>query len=193
MYFFGIPNNNAEYIQAYSRTGRKYTGIVIDIIRLMRLRDRSYLKNFVIFHQNKDDLVESVPINRWAKNAIYSTLPGLLSGLIMQYYTIETGIDQLYSAVEVKKLLQTGKIQKDDVIEKLIGIYGCNPQEKLSQTYMEIIRKEVEQILSDIENGSFNSNTFLSNAIGKFSKGKKMPMRSLRDTEEQIEIQITGG
>lgn len=39
MYFFGMPNNNAEYIQAYSRTGRKYTGIVIDIIRLMRVRD----------------------------------------------------------------------------------------------------------------------------------------------------------
>ena len=49
MYFFGMPNNNAEYIQAYSRTGRKYTGIVIDIIRLMRVRDRSYLKNFVTF------------------------------------------------------------------------------------------------------------------------------------------------
>lgn len=43
MYFFGMPNNNAEYIQAYSRTGRKHTGIVIDIIRLMRVRDRSYL------------------------------------------------------------------------------------------------------------------------------------------------------
>ena len=93
MYFFGMPNNNAEYIQAYSRTGRKYTGIVIDIIRLMRVRDRSYLKNFVTFHQNKDDLVESVPINRWAKNAIYSTLPGILSGVIMQYYTILTDTD----------------------------------------------------------------------------------------------------
>ena len=84
MYFFGMPSNNAEYIQAYSRTGRKYTGIVIDIIRLLRIRDRSYLKNFVIFHQNKEDLVEAVPINRWAKNAIYSTLPGLFVALIYQ-------------------------------------------------------------------------------------------------------------
>ena len=40
MYFFGMPNNNAEYIQAYSRSGRQYTGIVIDVIRLMRIRDR---------------------------------------------------------------------------------------------------------------------------------------------------------
>lgn len=92
MYFFGMPNNNAEYIQAYSRVGRKYAGIVIDIIRLMRVRDRSYLKNFIVFHQNKDDLVESVPVNRWAKNAIYSTLPGMLSGLLIGVYLYEDKI-----------------------------------------------------------------------------------------------------
>lgn len=190
MYFFGMPNNNAEYIQAYSRTGRKYTGIVIDIIRLMRVRDRSYLKNFVVFHQNRDDLVESVPINRWAKNAIYSTLPGLLSGLLMQYYTIQTDSDALYQVVKVKKLLLDGAITIDDVTDKLISAYDCNDQEKLSIAYMEIIREETNNILSGIRNGNFTANDFLSEAIAKFSKGKKSPMRSLRDTEEQIVIEI---
>lgn len=190
MYFFGMPNNNAEYIQAYSRTGRKYTGIVIDIIRLMRVRDRSYLKNFVVFHQNKDDLVESVPINRWAKNAIYSTLPGLLSGLLMQYYTVKTDTDNFYQAVKIKKLLSDGTISVDDVIEKLICVYGCNDQEKMSLSYKEIIVEEVTNILYGIQNGNFTTNDFLSDAISKFSKGKKSPMRSLRDTEEQIVIKI---
>lgn len=190
MYFFGMPNNNAEYIQAYSRTGRKYTGIVIDIIRLMRVRDRSYLKNFVVFHQNRDDLVESVPINRWAKNAIYSTLPGLLAGLIMQYYTVQVGEDNLYSVVKVKKLLTEGAIDIEDAIDKLIAIYGCNPQEKLSLSYEETIREEVTNILTGIRNGNFDKNEFLSDSIAKFSRGKKKPMTSLRDTEEQIEIKI---
>ena len=190
MYFFGMPNNNAEYIQAYSRTGRKYTGIVIDIIRLMRVRDRSYLKNFVVFHQNRDDLVESVPINRWAKNAIYSTLPGLISGLIMQYYTVQTESDNLYQAVKVKKLLTNGAISIPDVIEKLIKAYGCNEQEKMSLAYKEIIEEEATAILLGIQNGNFATDVFLSNAIAKYSKGKKSPMRSLRDTEEQILIQI---
>lgn len=190
MYFFGMPNNNAEYIQAYSRTGRKYTGIVIDIIRLMRVRDRSYLKNFVVFHQNRDDLVESVPINRWAKNAIYSTLPGLLAGLIMQYYTVQLGEDNLYSVVKVKKLLTEGAINIEDAIQKLTAIYGCNPQEKLSLAYEETIREEVTNILTGIRNGNFDKNEFLSDAIAKFSRGKKKPMTSLRDTEEQIEIKI---
>lgn len=190
MYFFGMPNNNAEYIQAYSRTGRKYTGIVIDIIRLMRTRDRSYLKNFVVFHQNSDDLVEGVPINRWAKNAIYSTLPGLLSALLMQYYTIENNLDALYCAVDLKKMLNEGKIDEADVIHHMIGIYACNDREKLSFAYKEIIEEEVHNILNGIANGNFQKDEFLSDAISKYTHGKKRPMISLRDTEEQIEIKI---
>ena len=190
MYFFGMPNNNAEYIQAYSRTGRKHTGIVIDIIRLMRVRDRSYLKNFVVFHQNKDDLVESVPINRWAKNAIYSTLPGLLAGLIMQYYAGQAGEENLYKAVKVKKLLTDGTIDIEDAIKKMTEIYGCTPQEKLSLAYEETIREEVTNILTGIRDGNFDKSEFLSDAIAKFSRGRKKPMTSLRDTEEQIEIKI---
>jgi len=190
MYFFGMPNNNAEYIQAYSRTGRKHTGIVIDIIRLMRVRDRSYLKNFVIFHQNRDDLVEAVPINRWAKNAIYSTLPGLLSGMIRQYYTLKTGTNSLHNAIDVQKLLRSGDIEIDDVIDKLVHAYGCNEQEKMSLAYREIIHEETTNILLGIKNGNLTKELSLSDAIGKFSRGKKTPMTSLRDTEEQIEIKI---
>ena len=190
MYFFGMPNNNAEYIQAYSRTGRKYTGIVVDIIRLMRVRDRSYLKNFVTFHQNKDDLVESVPINRWAKNAIYSTLPGILSGVLMQYYTVETNNDNLYQAIKVKNLIMDGLIDIDDVVNMIISIYDCRDNEKMSIAYKEIIREEVPKILGGIQNGTFEKDLFLSDAIGQFSHGRLKPMRSLRDTEEQIEIKI---
>ncbi|SFG77952.1 DEAD/DEAH box helicase family protein [Oribacterium sp. WCC10] len=190
MYFFGMPNNNAEYIQAYSRTGRKYTGIVIDIIRLMRIRDRSYLKNFVVFHQNKDDLVEGVPINRWAKNAIYSTLPGVLSAILMQYYTIENGLDSMYKAVDLKKLLLEGKIREDEVISHLVGAYACNGREKLSLAYKEVIEEQVHKVLDGIANGNFTKDDFLSDAIAKYTHGKKRPMISLRDTEEQIEIKI---
>lgn len=193
MYFFGMPNNNAEYIQAYSRVGRKYAGIVIDIIRLMRVRDRSYLKNFIVFHQNKDDLVESVPVNRWAKNAVYSTLPGMLSGLLMQYYTVETDSEDFYHAYKVKKLLMNGTIDIDEVASILVELYGCNSQEKLSEGYKEIIEQQTHAILEGIKNNDFSREMFFSDAISLYSKGKKKPMRSLRDTEETLEIEITLG
>lgn len=190
MFFFGMPNNNAEYIQAYSRVGRKYSGIVIDIIRLMRVRDRSYLKNFTVFHQNKDDLIETVPINRWAKNAIYNTLPGILSGIIMQYYTVKTGEDDYYHAYKVKKQLLDGHIDINEIASNIINAYGCNSQEKQSDGYRAIIKSETEVILNGIKNNDFNRDVFFSSAIGQFSKGKKAPMTSLRDTEDLIDIDI---
>lgn len=192
MYFFGMPSNNAEYIQAYSRTGRKYTGIVIDIIRLLRVRDRSYLKNFVIFHQNKDDLVEAVPISRWARNAIYSTLPGLFAGLIHQYYTVSCDRESLYKACDVKQLINSEDITEEDVVEKLIGVYGCKASDKLSAGYEEIIKEEIHKYFDGIGNGNFDKDVFLNEAIGKYAHGKHKPMTSLRDTEETVEIKVGG-
>ncbi len=74
--------------------------------------------------------------------------------------------------------------------EKLAEAYGCNEQEKLSMAYKEIIIEETRSILTGIQNGNFTTSDYLSDAISKFSKGKKRPMTSLRDTEEQIEIRI---
>lgn len=190
MFFYGMPNTNAEYIQAYSRSGRKYTGLVVDIIRLLRVRDRAYLKNFVLFHENKDDLVESVPINRWAKNAIYNTLPGILNGLFLQYYTVSLGVESLSKANAVKKLLNDGTIEYADVIRKIIAIYGCVATEKLSINYEEIIKKEVVDILDAIKNGIYENRDSLSQSIQKANSKRFAPMTSLRDTEEQIEIII---
>lgn len=190
MYFFGIPKNNAEYIQAYSRIGRRYTGIAIDIIRLMRLRDRSYLKNFIVFHENKDDLVEMVPINRWARNAVYSTLPGLLSALVYQYYEPTLNDDSLYRTVNIQKHIQDGSLTAEDCIEQLIKIYGCCEEQKQSLIYVDSIRQEITNIFDGIANGVFDREEYFSNAIIKFDKGHREPMTSLRDTEEQLEIRL---
>ena len=185
-----MPNTNAEYIQAYSRTGRKYTGIVVDIIRLLRVRDRAYLKNFVLFHENRDDLVESVPINRWAKNAIYNTLPGLLNGLILQYYPVKLGLDSLNKTNALKKCLVEETITIADVVEKMIGIYGCSQIEKLSLNYEEIIKKEVYDILTQIKNGFFDDNDTTRKTIKSVYRKHFEPMTSLRDTEETIEVSM---
>lgn len=190
MFFFGMPNNNAEYIQAYSRVGRKYTGLVVDIIRLMRIRDRSYLKNFIEFHKNKDDLVETVPINRWARNAVYCTLPGILAGILYQYYSNAIKEEHLEQVNVLKKALNDERIQIDDVCNKIVAAYGCRPGEKLSEIYEEEIKNEVGMILGRIKNDNLGDIRFTSDAIGKCSIWRKQPMKSLRDTDEQIELDL---
>jgi len=87
-------------------------------------------------------------------------------------------------------LILDGKINEDEVIGHMIGAYACNEIEKLSIAYKEVIENEVRHILDGIENGNFQRDEFISSAIAKYSHGKKRPMISLRDTEEQIEIRI---
>lgn len=190
MFFYGMPNTNAEYIQAYSRSGRKYTGLVVDIIRLLRIRDRSYLKNFLLFHQNKDELVENVPINRWAKNAIYNTLPGILSGLLLQYYTVELNTDSLTKVEALKKYISDERISISDVVEKMIAIYGCSQTEKLSINYENIIKKYVKEIIDGIKVKIFDNNTKTTDAIKSVYSKHLGTMTSLRDTEETIEVSL---
>lgn len=183
MYFFGMPNNNAEYVQAYSRVGRKYTGIVVDIIRLARERDRSYLKNFNLFHEYKDSLIEPVPINRWAKNAIYSTLPGILSALLLQRNI------PLEKAKDVKNAILNNDITVNSIIEDLIAAYGCSKKEKLSESYREAIKNEVYMVFDGFKNDMHGTNKTIDK-LALYTIGKKRPMVSLRDTEEQVIISI---
>lgn len=117
-------------------------------------------------------------------------MPGIIAGLILQHYTVCADVNSLYKAVEVKKLLQNGTIVIDDAVHIITGIYGCNDQEKMSLAYSDIIAEETCNILSGIQNGNFSTSDKLSDVIAKFSRGKKKPMTSLRDTEEQIEIEI---
>jgi hypothetical protein len=152
MYFFGVPNNTAEYIQAYSRVGRKFPGIVIDIIRLMRERDKSYLKNFGIFHENKDLLIDPVPINRWAKNAVYLTLPGIMAAVLKQYFEPNFNVGSLHFARNIKRLLNEELISIDQVINILVDSYKCDESIPQSQFYKEIITNETISILNSIRN-----------------------------------------
>jgi len=127
MVFNGMPKHNSEYIQAYSRVGRKYTGIVIDIIRSTREKDMSYLKNFHNFHKLKDILVENVPINTWAMNSIHNTFPGILSGLLINYYIDE--FSNIYMMQELKNVinydLDNGCKLKKEIKNHIKKIYKC--------------------------------------------------------------------
>ena len=191
MFFYGIPGNTAEYIQAYSRTGRRYSSIVIDIIRPSRETDRSYLNNFVKFHEFKDILVEPVPINRWATKAIDGTLPGIFMGLLFTQYdpTIQYNVGSLFKMKNIKTAIQNGLIQKDIVKGQLLEAYGCESDGymmELGNQYRESIEIFVENIFTEI--GDIN---WLDEGIfdGFAHMGYRI-MNSLRDTDEQLIIEL---
>ena len=185
IFFYGMPNKTAEYVQAYSRAGRKYTGIVVDVMRIVRDRDMSYLKNFDSFHRYKDMLIEPVPIQRWAKNAIFNTLPGILSALLIHYFDCATPSD-------VKTMIENNLITNNDVIEMISDIYGCNEVGPDGIAYKRIIQDEITSILDGFRTYNYDPTNDENNRIAKIitmnNSINKRPMTNLRDVDVQLRL-----
>ncbi|MCD7750844.1 MAG: hypothetical protein LUI10_03765 [Lachnospiraceae bacterium] len=187
MFFYGMPGNTAEYIQAYSRTGRRYSSIVIDIMRPSRETDQSYLKNFVNFHEFKDILVESVPINRWATKAINSTLPGIFTGLLLTKYDPELQFvhGPLFWMNNIKKAIVCGSLDPDVVRNELKLIYAGDASE-IGNQYRAKIDRFVEDIFAKITDKNWEG----ENISTGFEQMGYHIMKSLRDTDSQLIIEL---
>lgn len=192
MFFYGIPGNMAEYIQAYSRTGRKHTSIVVDLIRPTRETDQSYLKNFTSIHEYKDLLVEPVPINRWATKAVDNTLPGIFTGLLLTCYDpeIQYTSGSLFFMKNIKKSIKEQKINKDSVKEQLYKSFGCTDDDgtiqDLGNQYRQKIGAFVNDVFVQIEDRSWSDETIFD---GFRLMGYRI-MNSLRDTDSQLIIEL---
>ncbi len=190
MMFYGMPGNTAEYIQAYSRVGRKHAGVVIDIMRPSREKDQSYLKNFVKFHEYKDILVDSVSINRWATKAVENTLPGILSSLILNHYVYELqySFGDVSKYGDLKKALINGAITADMLKNHAYQIYKCSDNDSsIGKLYRLTIDRIIDELIASLKNGSIAPRTYLTEA---FDRCYCHIMSSLRDTDKQVIVEM---
>ena len=191
MFFYGIPGNTAEYIQAYSRTGRKHSSIVIDIIRPSRETDQSYLKNFNKFHEYKDIMVEAVPINRWATKAIKCTLPGMFTGLLLNLYDAdyEYSGGSLFSMKNVKRAISENFLDAKTIKAQLKEAYGCTDglfDDDLGNQYAEEIDRFVDSIFAEILDQAWTDEKLFTG----FARLGYRIMNSLRDTDAQLIVEL---
>lgn len=192
MFFYGIPGNMAEYIQAYSRTGRKHTSIVVDLIRPTRETDQSYLKNFTSMHKYKDLLVEPVPINRWATKAVDNTLPGIFTSLLLTCYDpeIQYTSGSLFFMKNIKKAIKEHEIVKKTIKDQLYKSFGCTDDDgiihDLGNQYRQKIDVFVDETFVQIEDRSWSD----ENIFDGFRLMGYRIMNSLRDTDSQLIIEL---
>ena len=191
MFFYGMPGNTAECIQAYSRTGRRHSSIVVNIMRPSRETDQSYLKNFVKFHEFKDIMVEAVPINRWATKAIDGTLPGIFTGLLLTQYDLEIqySIGTLFRMQNIKKAMQQSLLDAEIIKQQLFLSYGCESGgfvNDLGNQYRENIEKFVDNIFTEIVDRNWIDETIFHG----FTMMGYHIMNSLRDTDTQLIIEL---
>lgn len=181
MVFRGMPRNMAEYIQAYSRVGRKYPGIIFVVFNPARERDQSYYKYFEKYHEYKDVLVEPVPLNRWAKFAINRTLPGIFSACVINFLEKTPGVSP-YMSSDFRKAFESRRISLDQITEFVLSCYNCNGQD-MGPYFEDYIRERVQDYVDQIL--SVDKSQFIPFVLSD------TPMNSLRDMDIPIEITST--
>lgn len=70
MFFQGIPEYTSEFIQASSRVGRKYPGLIFISFYPTRSRDIELSSSFKMYIDTMRYWVEDVSISRWCKQAL---------------------------------------------------------------------------------------------------------------------------
>jgi len=187
MVFYGMPRQNAEYIQASSRIGRAHVGVVFCCLHPVRERDQSHYSYFCKFHEFLGQLIEPVAINRWSKFSVNRTLPGLFMGILLQLIANSSGDvnpDRYYMLDFVKKKISEGSITADMFIPFLEEAYKVKNASNVGEiAFRHEIHLRIQEFLDQII-GALPGTTFVSDAL------IPKPMRSLRDVDESVEIEM---
>lgn len=78
----GQPKNTAEYIQATSRVGRKWPGLVLTVYNWARPRDLSHYETFEHYHTTFYQHVEALSVTPFAPRALDRGLSGVMVSMI---------------------------------------------------------------------------------------------------------------
>ena len=81
MVIMGQPQSTSEYIQASSRVGRRYPGLVVVLLNSAKSRDRSHYESFVTYHSALYSQVESASVTPFSSRARDRGLHGVLIAL----------------------------------------------------------------------------------------------------------------
>ena len=202
IFFYGIPSNTAEYIQSYSRVGRTYTGLVVDIIRLARNRDISFLKYFNMMHNYKDYLINETRLIPKSTIAMYRTFPGIFISLLKHYYSVKD--NRKYETLgEVDSFFfSNGNLREEnisDFLDKLFDIYKIKGLDSENSIYANFIKEVKSEFLNTIVRlhkslRTFNTvNKQLKSHIKEFTKFGFSAMTSLRDVDVNYDIGLQFG
>jgi hypothetical protein len=174
MVFFGMPRQTAEYIQSSSRAGRNHPGLIFNVCHPIRERDLSHYHFFEKYHEFLDRLVEPVPVNRWAKNSVQRTHPGLFMGLLLNHYMYQDGVDPLYFGDSAEEFID--EINEDELVERIIQMYGDGEGH---EEFMQDAEGLTDQSIDEIR---------LDDSQWTSDRLPRSAMRSLRDVDEQLPI-----
>lgn len=113
MFFAGVPNEIAEYIQASSRVGRTHVGFVMLIPTPQARRDRYVAEVHETFHRFLERMIAPPAIERWASRAVRRVIPSIiqnwLAGIVSQ--------DQFRSLPDAEKRRVRRFLERREIVD----------------------------------------------------------------------------
>ena len=134
----GQPKQNSEYIQATSRIGRKFPGLVVTIYNPYRPRDLSHYENFVGYHSQIYRFVEGTTATPFSARARDRVLAALVIAAIRLLYPNFSEND---GAAKINKLTNDELQEIEKVILERLMIVNPSAQRETKQE----IERFVEQ------------------------------------------------
>src|SRR6266700_190733 len=200
MFFAGMPNDIAEFIQASSRIGRAHVGFSLLVPTPQARRDRYIVETHDVFHRFLERMIAPPAITRWAATAHDRVLTSLfqawLSGwaeqkLFMEYADAEKIRAPRFETVNDVNRLFTGNdlpgAAKDfmEFCVLALGVPGRGVSRLGAAPHPEYydgrIRNLAKQLTDEFR--TENATTRLSDYWENSPVGQK-PMTSLRDIDE---------
>ena len=131
----GQPKNTAEYIQATSRVGRAFPGLVCTVLTWSRPRDLSHYETFEHYHSTFYKHVEAQSVTPFAPRALDRGLTGSMISLL------RLGHEELNPNLGAERLDTTTK-PEIDLIKQKISDRAWNVKSKAA-------KKSVEKMITD--------------------------------------------
>jgi len=179
MVFQGLPYSTSEYIQALSRVGRKNLGLILLWFYPNRVRDESFYRNFIRYHDSLDHEVRPVPINRYSKLGLMQTVNSMFCAGILNYLSNRKG-QPLYHKSDVIDLTL------DDIkdLANFIGTaYGKHALDI-------IILDEVQERIGTIKLGDDKGTKFFPNLLTKSGNPFFRTQSGMRGMQKQLALEL---
>ena len=186
----GQPKQNSEYIQATSRVGRQYPGVIFTVYNPYRPRDLSNYENFAGFHSQMYRYVEGTTATPFAARARDRVLHALVVALLR--LQIETMADNS-GASNINNIAES---QINEIKDKILARVKITSAASYADT-----EKEIDEFINIWKNIAKDDKLYyyvpavaedkkrLLTYYGEFYGDKEKPtLNSMRDVEQSSTV-----
>ena len=183
------PKHTAEYIQATSRVGRQYPGLVLTVYNWARPRDVSHYERFEHYHETFFQQVEPLSVTPFASRALDRGLSGVLVSLVRlsseKYNENARAGDIMYADDDLK--------QATDAIGERVGRIAAGALPQVEQLLINRIHEWKKQAVNRSAQLGYEGKKD-GKTVGLLAHSAGQPwepftcLNSLRDVEPEVRL-----